>query len=152
MMTESAVRRCVRELVANLDRETALYEKLAGTAREAALAAERCDPEALCELLRTKSAVIAELRPVAETTEVLRGELANHQVPQEFQERASEALQRARSALEALLNLEQANEESFRAMTDSVRAELVETVRGRRLLEGYRVKRGTDPMFMDKRR
>jgi len=147
------VLRYVRELVANLNRETALYEKLAGTARGAASAAGRRDHDALNELLRTKKGLIEELRVVTETTDGLRRELTNHQkVPRDVQESVSEALERARSALEMLLDLERANEESFKAVTDSMRTELVEIARGRRLLEGYRATReATEPLFMDKR-
>jgi hypothetical protein len=144
---------CVQDLARSLGNETATYEKLGDIAREIRSAVERSDDGALGELLERKRNIIAELKPVAETTARLREELAGHsEVPGDLQERASEALGRARSALEALLELELANEESLRAVTGSMRAELVEIGRGRRLLEGYRGSRETEPLFMDKRR
>jgi DNA-binding XRE family transcriptional regulator len=152
-MPESALSECVRKLEANLDKETALYEKLANVARETAVALERNDSDAVTELLTTKRGMIAELRNTAETTDALREELADYEeVPQDMQDRASDALKRARSALETLLVLERANGESFRAVTDTTRAELADIARGRRLLDGYRAARDTTPLFMDKRR
>ena len=152
-MAERTLSQCVQELQGSLRNETALYEKLADIAGEIRSAVERNDDGALGELLERKRNIISELKPVAETTAHLREELAAHpHVPADLQARASEALGRARGALEALLGLELANEEALRAVTGSIREELVEIGRGRRLLEGYRGSRETEPLFMDKRR
>jgi hypothetical protein len=143
----------VQELEGSLNNERLIYEKLADLAREIGPAVERGDDGALSRLLKRKRAMIAELKPVAETTGRLREELAGHrEVPDDVAARASEALGRARGALEVLLRLERANEESLRAVTGSIRAELVEIARGRRLLEGYRGARETQPLFLDKLR
>ena len=152
-MPEATPSRRVQELEVNLDRETTLYETLADIARKLALALEHHDLDALTELLERKKSVIAELMPVAETTRRLRRELAEQrEVPADVQARASGALERARGALEVLLGLERANEESLQAATSSMREDLIEVARGRRLLEGYRGTRETEPLFMDKRR
>jgi len=150
---ESTVSRCVRELEGSLNNETLIYEKLADVAREMGPAVERGDDDALSSLLERKRGMIAQLKPVAETTSRLREELAgHHEVPDDVAARASDALGRARGALEVLLRLERANEESIRAVTSSLRAELVEIARGRRLLEGYRGTRETEPLFLDRLR
>ena len=152
-MPERTLLRCVQELEGSLGNETAIYEKLADIAREIGSAVERSDGDALGKLLERKRDVIAGLRPIAETTARLREELAGHpEAPGDLQARACEALGRARGALEALLGLERANEESLRAVTSSMRTELAEVARGRRLLEGYRGTRETEPLFLDKRR
>ena len=152
-MPESTLSRCVQELEGSLDNETAIYEKLADIARDIGSAVERRDDDAVSKLLEKKKRMIAELRPVAERTIRLREQLAGHpEVPGDIGASASEALGRARGALEVLLGLERANEESLRTVTSSMRAELVEIARGRRLLEGYRGTRETEPLFVDKRR
>ncbi len=152
-MAESTVSRCVQELEDSLNNETVIYEKLGDLAREIGRAVERCDDDALSRLLERKKAMIAELKPVAEAGGRLREELAgHHEVPDDVSARASEALGRARGALEALLRLERANEESLRTVAGSIRGELAEIARGRRLLEGYRGARETEPLFLDKLR
>jgi hypothetical protein len=143
----------VQQLEDSLNNETVIYEKLAGVAREVGGAVERGDDDALSRLLERKRAMIAELRPVAETTGRLRAELGGHrEVPDDVAARASEALGRARGALEVLLRLEHENEESLRAVTSSIRTELAEIAGGRRLLQGYRGTRETEPLFLDKLR
>lgn len=152
-MAERTLSQCVQELETSLGNETVIYEKLADIAVHIRAAVDRSDDGALGELLERKRDIISELKPVAETTARLREQLAGHsEVPGDLQARASDALGRARCALEALLGLELANEEALRAVTGSMRAELVEIGRGRRLLEGYRGSRETEPLFMDKRR
>ena len=137
----------------HLNEETALYERLADIARKTALAVQHHDGEAVSELLVSKKNAIGELRPVSETTDRLRRELGDYQeVSDDMRARASEALKRARSALEVVLGLERENEESLRVATGSIRAELIEIAHGRRLLEGYGAMRQTEPLFMDKRR
>ena len=151
-MAEPTLLQCVQELEGSLNDETVIYEKLEEIAREIRLVVERHDDDALGVLLERKKGIIAELKPIAETTVRLRQELAGYaEVPDDIRARASEALGRARSALEALLGLELANEESLRAVTSSIGAELVEIGRGRRLLEGYRRTRETESLFLDKR-
>jgi hypothetical protein len=151
-VAEPTLSQCVQELEGSLNNETVIYEKLAEVAREIRLAVERHDDGALGVLLERKRGIIAELKPIAETTVRLRQELAVYtEVPDDIRARASEALGRARSALETLLGLELANEESLRAVTSSIGAELVEIGRGRRLLEGYRGTRETEALFLDKR-
>jgi hypothetical protein len=140
-------------LETSIDKQTDIYEKLADIAAQIRAAIDRSDDGAIGELLERKRDIISDLKPVAETTARLREQLAGHsEVPGDLQARASDAVGRARGALEALLGLELANEEALRAVTGSIRAELVEIGRGRRLLEGYRGSRETDPLFMDKRR
>lgn len=151
-MAEPTLSRCVQELERSLNNETVMYGKLAEIAREIRLALERHDDDALGELLERKRGLVAELKPIAETTVRLRQELAGYaEVPDDVRARASEALGCARDALEALLGLELANEESLRAVTSSLQAELVEIGRGRRLLQGYRGTREIDSLFLDKR-
>lgn len=143
----------VGELVTSLERETALYERLAEGARQIAAAVREGDYDQLEGLLKNKERVIAELRSVAETTDRLRNDTGkDEKVPESMQAKAAEAFDHARRALQALLELEQQNEAMFRTMTDSIRAELAETAGGRRLLDGYRAGRQTAPLFVDKRR
>jgi hypothetical protein len=152
-VADSEVSGNMGELVTSLERETALYEKLADEARQIASAVREGDYDAIETLLKSKEGLIAELRSVAETTDRLRGGSGSHEtVPQSMQAKAAEAFDRARRALEALLVLEQENEAMFSTMTDSIRAELAEMADGRRLLDGYRSRGRTAPLFMDKRR
>lgn len=151
-MTESSVSACVRELVTSLEKETALYKTLTDIAQGIASAVGQGEFETLGALLKTREGVVAELRTVTEATDRLRRDLDGHEeVPQSMQARVVEAFKSARGALKALLDLERNNEESFKAMTGSIRAELAELVQGRRLLEAYRGTRRTAPLFMDKR-
>jgi phage-related tail protein len=152
-VTEPNVSASVGELVASLESETALYEKLAEGARQIASAVREGDYDALEALLKNKDRVIGELRSAAERTDRLRNNPdRGEKVPQGMQAKAAEAFDRARRALEALVDLEQQNEAMFRTMTDSIRAELAEMAGGRRLLDGYRLGGQTGPLFMDKRR
>jgi len=143
----------VQELVTSLEKETALYERLADAARQIGSAARKGEYDALEALLKDKDRMIAELRSVAETTDRLRSSPGKaDRALQGTLARTAEAFERARRALEALLALEQQNEATFRTMTDSIRAELAELADGRRLLDGYRSGGQTPPLFVDKRR
>jgi SMC interacting uncharacterized protein involved in chromosome segregation len=151
-VSEEELAACVQELEANLNAEAALYEQLREIARETELAARREDNEAVGELMKSKNGVIDELRRVSGTTDRLRQDFAGYRdVPIEIQAKVSEALGRTEALLEEVLEFERGIEEPLRSMKDSIRAELHEAVRGRRLLNGYRQAPVTEPRFMDKR-
>ncbi len=152
-MSEQALAACAKELEANLNAEMALYEQLRELARETELAARRADNEAVAELMTRKNDVITELRRVSAATDSLRQDLARHpDVPADIQSRVSEALGRTAGVLEELLVIERGIEQPLRSMMGSTQAQLWEAARGRRLIEGYRPARVTEPRFMDKRR
>ena len=67
-MAEPTLLQCVQELEGSLNDETVIYEKLEEIAREIRLAVERHDDDALGVLLERKKGIIAELKPIAETT------------------------------------------------------------------------------------
>lgn len=152
-MSEQALAACAQELEVNLKAEMALYEQLRDLARETELAVRRDDNEAVAELMTRKNGVITELRRVSAATDRLRQDFVRYpDVPDDIQKRVSEALGRAAGVLEELLVLERGIEQPLRSMMDSTQAELWEAARGRRLIEGYRPARVTEPRFMDKRR
>jgi hypothetical protein len=140
-------------LEASLNQETALYEQLLELAREVERAAGREDAQDVCELMARKNALLAKLRDTSEMTDRLRQEFASHEsVPDKMHIRVSEALERTSAVLEELLRVERATEQPLAAIRGSIQKELSEAGRGRRLLEGYRVRRAMEPQFMDKRR
>jgi len=152
-VSEPALATCAQELEANLNAETALYDQLRELARETEKAAQHQDNDAVAELMNRKNGLVAELKRVSVETDRLRQEFARYRdVPDEIQTRVSAARGRAATVLQELLDIERGIEEPLRSMKDSTQAELREAARGRRVLNGYRQERETEPRFMDKRR
>jgi hypothetical protein len=152
-VSEQALATCAQELEERLNAETALYEQLRELARETAQAAERRDTDAVGQLMNRKNGLVDELRHVSEVTDRLRQDFAGYSdVPDEVRTRVSAARSRAETALQELLDIERGIEEPLRSMQDSTEAGLLEAARGRRVLNGYRQERETEPRFMDKRR